>query len=94
MKKIRYRCPTIQGPPLPGHIIMGHGHRVRRAYRVLGAQPSRGGLVALGCTNWRLTVEPMSAERGCAEIDAGCPSWGIVWDSRKRGARTKDIANA
>jgi hypothetical protein len=27
--KIRYRCPTIDGSPSPGTIIMGDGNRVR-----------------------------------------------------------------
>jgi len=85
--KIRYRVPTIEGAPLPGSIIMGDGPRVRRAYRVLGAKASRGGLVALGCTTWSLTVESLSADAGRAEIANGCQSWGIVWDSRKKGAR-------
>jgi hypothetical protein len=83
--KIRYRCPTIEGGPLPGHIIMGDGPRVRRAYRVLGAKPSRGGRPALGCITWNISVEPMSAASGRAEIAGGCLRWGIVWD--KRGKR-------
>lgn len=92
--KLRYRCPTIQGSPLPGHIIMGDGPRIRRAYRVLGATPARGDVPALGCTRWNLTVEPMSAAAGRLEIEAGCSWWGITWDARRRGARRLGIANA
>lgn len=81
---LRYRCPTTEGAPQPGHIVMGQGPRVRRAYRVLSAAASRGGLVALGCTTWRLRVEPMSRAAGEAEIAAGVPWWGMSWDKRRR----------
>lgn len=84
---IRYRCPTASGAPLPGHIVMGEGPRVRRAYRVLDARATRGGLIALGCITWRLTVEPMSAAAGRSEIAAGVPAWGVKWDVRRKGAR-------
>jgi hypothetical protein len=38
---LRFRVPSEQGPPLPGHIIMGYGPRVRRGYRVMSAVASR-----------------------------------------------------
>lgn len=90
MPTIRYRCPTIEGGPMAGHIVMGDGPRVRRAYRVLAAVKTRAGLPALGCCTWRLSVEPMSATAGRAEIEAGVPRWGIVWDVRRKGARQAD----
>lgn len=82
---ISYRCPTAHGNPSPGHILMGEGPRVRRAYRVLSIRQVRGGLIALGCATWKLTVEPMSADAGRREVEAGTPRWGIKWDSRKKG---------
>ena len=63
---------------------MGEGPRVRRGYRVLAIRQVRGGLVALGCVTWKLTVEPMSAAAAREEVAAGVPLWGIEWDSRKR----------
>lgn len=72
---------------MPGHILMGEGPRIRRAYRVLGAKKATGGLIALGCATWRLTVEPMSAAAGREEVEAGAPLWGMRWDVRKKGAR-------
>lgn len=79
---IRYRCATHEGSPLPGHIIMGDGPRVRRAYRVLSIRKTKA-LPGLGTTTWCISVEPMSAAAGRTEIDEGTPSWGIQWDSRK-----------
>ncbi len=83
---IRYRCPAAHGNPSPGHILMGEGPRVRRAYRVLTIRRTRGGLIGLGCVTWKLTVEPISAAAGREEIAAGVPLWSIRWDSRKRRA--------
>jgi hypothetical protein len=80
---IRYRCPAAHGAPMPGHIIMGTGPRVRRAYRVLACQKAKS-TPALGVSTWRITVESMSAAAGRAEIEAGCPAWHIQWDRRRR----------
>jgi hypothetical protein len=91
--KIQYRCPIEEENPEPGHILMGNGPRVRRAYRVLGVRQSRGGRVALGCSTWVLTVESLSAETGRREILAGHPHWGIKWDARKKGARRLETVN-
>ena len=81
---LRYRSPTTEGAPPVGAIMMGDGPRVRRAYRVLGAVRSAGGIAALGFTHWRVTVEPMIADRGREEINAGSPWWGLKWDKRRR----------
>jgi hypothetical protein len=80
---IRYRCPAAEGSPMPGHILMGTGPRVRRAYRVLSATRCKG-QPALGIATWRLTVEPMSAERGREATAEGTPTWGLYWDRRER----------
>jgi hypothetical protein len=79
---LRYRCPTVDGPPQIGTILMGEGPRVRRGYRVLSAVRGKG-IAALGVVTWRLHVERMSRERAQGEIDAGTPYWNIVWDKRK-----------
>ena len=79
---IRYRLPTVQGPPLPGLIIMGTGRGVRSAYVVLGAVRTNG-TPGLGVTTWRVTVERMSAAAGRAAIAAGMPHADIRWDRRK-----------
>lgn len=82
---IRYRCPTVQGAPPPGAIIMGTGSRTRRAYRVLTARRAKSpSWVQLGICTWRLTVEPMSAAHGREDIAAGAPHWNIRWDRRNR----------
>jgi hypothetical protein len=81
---LSYRCPTVDGAPLPGTIIMGDGPRTRRAYRVLGARKARGSLIGLGVTTWAIKVEPMSATRGRDEIAAGAIGWSLVWDKRRR----------
>ncbi len=70
---------------MPGHIIMGHGARVRRGYRVLGAVASRTGVAALGITAWKVSVEPLSKAAAQAEVEAGCPRWGLTWDPRRKG---------
>jgi hypothetical protein len=80
---LRYRCPTRDGGPSPGDIIMGDGPRVRRAYRVLKATRSSG-LPALSYATWRIAVEPMRAAAGRAEIEAGVRHWSIIWDRRDR----------
>lgn len=79
---IRYHCPVTWEAPHIGLILMGTGPRVRRGYRVLSANRSKG---AAGADEvmWRLHVERMSKERAQAEIDAGTPHWSIVWDKRK-----------
>ena len=79
---IRYRCQDTHGGPEPGHIIMGDGPRVRRAYRILGAERTRSKAIGLGTVTWKLAVEPMSAARGREEIAAGAAHWTIVWDRR------------
>jgi hypothetical protein len=63
---------------------MGDGPRVRRAYRVLSAARTKSAIVGLGVVTWKLRVEPMSAERGRAEIAAGTPWWCIHWDKRQK----------
>ncbi|MDE2107026.1 MAG: hypothetical protein KGL39_58000 [Patescibacteria group bacterium] len=72
---IRYRCPARDGAPPTGAIVMGAGKRVRRAYRVLSATKTRNCMPMLGFSTYRLAVEPMAAERGRAEIEAGAPWW-------------------
>jgi len=84
---ITYRCPTIDGAPGTGHIIMGAGPRTRRAYRILIARKVRQRLIGLGTQVWKLSVEPMSAERGREEIEASVPHWWIQWDRREKKAR-------
>jgi hypothetical protein len=69
--KIRYRCPTVDGTPPCGAIVMGGGNRVGRAYRVLSAKQTHG-ISALGVTTWTLTV------------DRGHPYWDIKLDLRLR----------
>lgn len=86
---IRYRLPADCGPVPIGAILMGTGPRVRRAYRILSAQQVRPGWFRHdGCggyeVTWKLTVEPMSAEAGRAEIAAGMPHRSIVWDKREK----------
>ncbi len=88
-RTIRYRCPTAHGGPMPGHIIMGDGSRVRRGYRVLGAVAVRGSEPSLGKTTWRLTVEPMNVAAAVSEIAEGSRRWTIVWDRRRRAERVK-----
>lgn len=92
MTTIRYRCPVEDGSPAMGHILMGEGPRVRRAYRVLLVKQVRAGwLLDNGdgtfSATWKLTVEPMSAAAGREEIEAGTPCWGIKWDSRRAKVR-------
>ncbi len=87
---IRYRAPSSQGSPLPGHIIMGSGPRVRRAYRVLSVKRGKG-MSALGSVVWHVAVEPISAAAGRSEIEGGCCHWGITWDSRRKGAQRKSV---
>ncbi len=77
---LRYRCPAVDGPPLPGFILMGR--RARRAYRVLQAAKARG-TPAIGCATWSLKVESISAESARVEIALGAAHWEIVWDRRK-----------
>lgn len=84
---IRYRCPAVDGAPLPGTIIMGDGPCVRRAYRVLSADRTQSGIAGLGVVTWRLRVEPMSAAAGREEIAAGALWWTIAWDRRDRRPR-------
>ena len=81
---LRYRCPAADGPPPMGCILMGHGPRVRRGYRVLAASRAKSGVPALGVVTWRLAVESMAAQRARGEIEAGAPHWEIVWDRRRR----------
>jgi hypothetical protein len=81
---IRYRCSVAEGQPPPGTILMGDGQRVRRAYRILGATAVRNGLPMIGFVTWKLAVEPMPAERGREEIEAGVPHWTIVWHRRAK----------
>lgn len=78
---LRYRCPTTDGAPPIGLILMGTGARVRRGYRVLAAIRGKG-MPGLGVVTWRLHVERMSKERASEEIAAGVPHWNIVWDKR------------
>lgn len=89
---ISYRCSPEDGNPSPGHILMGEGPRVRRAYRVLTIRQVRPGWLRREgdqwLATWKLTVEPMSAERGRDEIAAGVPAWGIKWDSRSKRRNT------
>lgn len=68
---------------MPGIILMGTGPRVRRAYLILRADRCKG-TPEPGYIGWRLRVEPMSAERGRAEIAAGMETWPIFWDRRER----------
>lgn len=86
-RTIRYRCPAIDGMPLPGEIVMGDGPRTRRAYRILGAKKVSGP-PALGVSQWRLTIEAMSAAAGVAEIEAGARHWSIAWDARRHTRRS------
>lgn len=90
---IRYRCPTDDDNPAPGYILIGQGPRVRRAYRVLTTKQIRPGrFIKEGdayLASWKLTVEPMSAERGREEIASGTPYMWIKWDSRGKGKRRK-----
>ncbi len=81
---IRYRCPTEEGSPLPGAILMGKGPRVRRAYRVLGATCAGTEPAIPGMTRWRLQVEAMSAATARKELETGGHHWSLVWDARKR----------
>lgn len=62
---------------------MGTSPRTRRAYRVLDARRTKG-MAALGIVTWRISVEPISADAGRAEIAAGAHFWSLVWDHRKR----------
>lgn len=84
---ITYRCPIVDGAPASGHIIMSFGPRARRAYRVLIARKVQSRTAGLEIQVWRLSVEPMSAERGREEIAAGTPHWWIQWDNRSRKPR-------
>ncbi len=86
---ITYRCPAVHGSPMPGHIILGDGARVRRGYRVLGAAAVRSGISSLGRTTWRLAVEPMNVAAAQVEIAAGVERWTIVWNKRKRAEQVK-----
>ena len=83
---LRYRCPSDEGGPPIGCILMGDGPRVRRGYRVLSATKVNSNPAALGVATWRIRVEPMAAASAREEIGAGSPHWSIEWDRRNRRA--------
>lgn len=84
-RTLRYRSPTIDGPPLIGGILMRDGPRVRRGYRILAASKAKSRAPGLGTVMWRLHVEPMSAARAKQEVEAGVPRWSMRWDRKRRG---------